>query len=250
MQRIATVSHLWSRVAIDCARQMKFSQVKSFIEFMIENLGDEYADQKRDLNTLITGSTILNSINLIEIKFSTTQLHDEIINILKDINPEHLTSIDVLSQNNKNSNPCHIICKLIRLHQEIDIANAIPNEIDKEKSLADISKKLAMVGQIDKAVDVASTISDMTVKEYTLKKISDISILERRIEKAIEIALIMPDGEAKEAASNNILYALIGGGKIERAINFANAILDDSLRGKAIEAICDALNFSNAFARG
>lgn len=86
LKQARLVNHFWDNKITVHVIRTNSSKIKSFADFLRENLSKEsYASQRENLFNIGNDKKILNLVNLNQVKFSIQDLKVEILNILKDL---------------------------------------------------------------------------------------------------------------------------------------------------------------------
>lgn len=113
----------WNNIFINITLRQEFNALKSLVEFSVCHLdSNKYSNQKNLLQKVITGTKFFELIDLLEVKPSTYDLRESILNILKQIDSKDLKKIDSISKNeNINILFNHDLAGVIETYKKFDV---------------------------------------------------------------------------------------------------------------------------------
>lgn len=145
----------------------EFVQLEQFIGFVTETLDQENnAIQIFMLERLTSDKKVLNTVSLQQIKMSVSDLKENILNVLKDLEEEELKKLEEKASEKKKMQFYHEIFDLVRIYKKIDEAKK--GILDKSALYASLLRscdELISKGAIDKALEIAKTIPDEEPKK-------------------------------------------------------------------------------------
>ncbi len=161
------INKAWNTAFVDINKTQEFRSLKSFVDFAVSHLDDaKYAGQKEELKNALKGTSILNSVNLLEVKSSSYELKEKIINLLKQVDEKDL---HLLQANfHKELKPITIpnFPHLIEVYKALDLINTnftefknknqLNENFTKNDALKDSIIKLLHKNAFEKAFEVAS----------------------------------------------------------------------------------------------
>lgn len=160
------ISKAWNSAFVDINKTQEFRSLKSFVDFAVAHLDeDKYADQIKELASAIDGTPILKSVNLLEVKSSSYELKEKILNILKNVDQ---LDLKLLESKFKESNKDIVIPKfphLVEEYKSLDLittnfpefnAKFLTNFTEAD-ALKDSIIKLIHLNAFEKAFEVASS---------------------------------------------------------------------------------------------
>ncbi len=162
------INKAWNTAYVDINKTKEFRLLKSFVNFSVKHLEDaKYAGPIKELKNAIEGTRILNSCNLLEVKASSYELKEKIINILKQVNESDLNLLH--EHFNKEMQPISIanFPHLVEEYKSLDLIktnftefktkNHLNENFSKNDALKDSIIKLLHKNAFEKAFEVASS---------------------------------------------------------------------------------------------
>ena len=248
MEEVNLVSPLWSNSTLAAVKDEEFTKIVQFAKFLGNELeGSSYGSQINKLFDMGSDTSILNSVNLIQVKLSIKNYKEKIVNLLKDLKEDDLEKLEKLSKNAPKPRFFEHVFDLARVYKQIDKqidqASRIASERLRDTALEKISFELIKKGYTDKAIEVAKMASP-DASEYVLYSIARYlaDADEGNIVRAIEIAEMISGNEIRDdVLKDRIAKALVKEGSLDRAIEIAETISDDEGREDVLKVIVEAL---------
>lgn len=233
MQSTTAVSRHWNL----SVKQTEIFLIKKFAKLLDENLKKE--PHRSQIKSLFNIGEF-NAINLIEIKSFKVKLKSDLINILKELEEEDLI---LLEKTSKKRMPILFddLFELARIYKRIDLAKAMSDDFEKEKTLEKISLELMQLRHFDKAITVANMLTFDLIKWGVFNCISAELLELENFDKAIAVANMISSAHAKGKMLMTISDKLANSGNFDKAIAVANMIPDDDIKNNTLEMICNLL---------
>lgn len=150
------VSHLvskeWGERTISAVHEVRQETI-NFLRLLDGQLQEDYAREKNRLDFAIV--ELSSQIKIREIQIALDGTKEDVLNILKDIKPENLDSLEKLSINETKPKGFENLFKLVSLYRALDETDQITSRRRQISSLGQISLELAHFGHFDKSLEVA-----------------------------------------------------------------------------------------------
>ncbi len=246
LQSTVQVSHFWKNATIETSRFKERSLARGFGEFLTENLHPiQCSEQIETLANICKSNTILNSVNLLDLKSSLLDLKEKIISALRTLDIETICALEAQSATINIPHFFEDIFELTVASKEIDMkieaANNLPLEWRRCDALYTLWLDLMQKNNIDKAIEVANIVSNEYQRDSMLKDICLQLTLEGNIDRTIDVANAITREPKRDYMLAGICKRLTSVGDINRAIEVANAITDKYKRRDMFEGICKRL---------
>lgn len=241
LQSTSGVNHKWSHLSISVAMHYKFSSIRSFALFLIENLSEEiYPEERKELFSLKNYIDNLNPSNKKQVKLLVPELEENFLFILKDLEDVDLTALKKIPiENNRNifsGIPDLDAFDLAKLYKRINYnCPSIPNpqsQNDYNKMAIKI-RDIAFKGQRGKDPSSINKSTKQKIFENTAKlNPSEITAVYKKVKEYQED---FDKDFLLDSDCSSVSTSLIEGNYIEMALKIANA------RGIRLEVIANKL---------
>lgn len=154
IEQTSCISKFWRAAFISRSKKGEFQTLKLFVDFAKKHLDDQYLEQKNELESVIRGTKIFNSINLSEVKSSTFDLGEKILHILKKIDSTNLKTLENKFENSGLIVPFKYLSSLISVYKEIDCIKSCP-EKNVPENIQHMIRGLVLRDAIKKAFEYA-----------------------------------------------------------------------------------------------
>ena len=215
------VSHYWSKNAIEVAKHVDFFSRVDFVDFLVVNL----KESSQKLLDIQRDKSIFKSASLRDVTLSTERSHEEISQVLSELNEIELMNLRKLYKFKSDPVFDHLIA-VAELYKQFSRLHLKEERLGKVKRLQKISMRLIVYRKIDQAIEVASVIPDDLQKALTLQGISDALIQFGKMEKAITVARKIAKDYVQTETFEKICFALLDSGRLERSLEVARMILN------------------------
>lgn len=175
----AQVGHLWNRAAL-ATDQKELDQLVQFIEFITSTANQSNCvTEIVKLERLATNNKVYGAISLQKLKYDVSDLKEDILNILKDLDEEDLKHLEDLYKK-KNFKPYEDFFDLARIYRRIDEAKkGILDESALRAALLRLCDELINKGKVEKVYELIDTLS----KEDSQKEMTFLSLFSKLIDK-------------------------------------------------------------------
>lgn len=255
MEKATILSKNIKSIAITSAKDQSLLSAEQSVKLLKESINSQsYPNQidtlNRVMSRIIDAKKNFTPRNLLEVEELTIPINNEIIKTLNCMN--ELQLID-LNTKLKYINIPILLTKtsfLLKIYEDLNTANAQPDDILRSRVLNDIAKsyaltdcviKLLAIENIDQARIVTDTIPDGDIKKETLKLIVKKLLELSDIAGAKGVANAMPGNTVKNQALALIVKKLLELSDVEGAIEVAGTIAENFTRNRVLLTIVNKL---------
>ena len=231
----------------------RFSSIRPLCYFLAGNLNyEKYSSQIGIICNIAESSFGLKCANGLESHTIAASLKKQIEDILKDLDETDLTHLVIEAF--RNPDPKVSSCfknrvDRIELYRQIDVANIMPEALDRNNALSEIAQKLATIGAVDEGVEEANKIPDIDCKNRTLFEIAQNLASRGSVYKAIDVTEKISDVSLKDSVLRSIAEAILAETgtsakkrkNVDRAIDLTEKMSGNALKGRLLGKIVKML---------
>ncbi len=245
-QSTVQVSHFWKNATIETSRFKERSLARSFGEFLTENLDPkQYSEQIETLANIYRSNTILNSVNLLDLKSSLLDLKEKLIPLLRTLDIKTIRDLKTQSEAINTPHFFEDIFELTVTLKAIDIEferiSAFPFEWERCNAFEALCITLIQQDNIDNAIKVTNAITYEHIRVKLLENICNHLTSVGSIDWAVKVANTFTREYKKITAFENIFINQIDLGHIDWVIKTTNIITKEVTRDHVLKSACKHL---------
>ncbi len=102
IEQASKVNKSWNVTTVEVAKTLKFVPLKSFVEWLIENLDDKFSHYQNWLAVALNETKISTTDNLLQVRSCKEVLSEKVLHILKEMGADDLADLECLYQKNQS----------------------------------------------------------------------------------------------------------------------------------------------------